>query len=112
MGGLSCPEIPCKICSRPVDLTIDLYAEEHGKPVHEDCYVKSLIGARTRTAVENLFDTLSLEPRTIHCSKCGSLFSHMETTFFSQHGKAWTVALPVCEHCSGGDSFPSVYMDA
>jgi hypothetical protein len=40
MGGHLFPEIPCTICSKPVDLTLDLCADEHGKSVHEDCYVK------------------------------------------------------------------------
>jgi hypothetical protein len=42
MGGHPFPEIPCKICSKPVDLTVDLYADENGKAVHEDCYVKHI----------------------------------------------------------------------
>ena len=40
MGGHSFPEIPCIICSKPVDLTVDLIADENGGPVHEHCYVK------------------------------------------------------------------------
>jgi len=40
MGGHSFPEIPCIICSKPVDLTVDLIADENGGPVHEDCYLK------------------------------------------------------------------------
>ena len=42
MGGHPFPEIPCTICSKPVDLTVDLCADEHGKSIHEDCYVKHL----------------------------------------------------------------------
>ncbi len=42
MGGHPFPEIPCTICSKPVDLTVDLFADEHGKSIHEDCYVKHL----------------------------------------------------------------------
>jgi hypothetical protein len=40
MGNRHFPEISCTICSKPVDLTVDLYADENGKAVHEDCYVK------------------------------------------------------------------------
>jgi hypothetical protein len=39
------PEISCSICSKPVGLRIDLYADEHGRAVHEECYVKRLINA-------------------------------------------------------------------
>jgi hypothetical protein len=42
MGGHTFPGIPCTLCSKPVDLRVDLYADEHGKAVHEDCYVKRL----------------------------------------------------------------------
>jgi len=31
---------PCTICAKPIDLTVDLYADEHGQAVHEHCYVK------------------------------------------------------------------------
>jgi hypothetical protein len=39
MGGHPFAEIPCIICSKPVDLTVDLIADENGGPVHEHCYV-------------------------------------------------------------------------
>ena len=42
MGGHPFPEISCTICARPVDLTVDLYTDEKGKAVHEDCYVKHI----------------------------------------------------------------------
>jgi hypothetical protein len=35
-------EISCLLCSKPVDLRIDLSADENGKAVHTECYVKSL----------------------------------------------------------------------
>jgi hypothetical protein len=41
-SGMPFPEIPCTICNKPVDLTVDLFADEHGKSIHEDCYVKHL----------------------------------------------------------------------
>jgi hypothetical protein len=42
MGGHPFREIPCKLCAKPVDLTVDLSADENGKAVHEDCYVKHI----------------------------------------------------------------------
>lgn len=45
MGGHPFQAIPCNICSKPIDLSADLYADEHGKAVHEDCYVKCVSGS-------------------------------------------------------------------
>ncbi len=42
MGGSHFQEVPCALCSTPVDLQVDLHADENGKAVHEDCYVKHL----------------------------------------------------------------------
>jgi hypothetical protein len=42
MGGHPVQEIPCSICANPVDLTVDVYADEYGRAVHEDCYVKHI----------------------------------------------------------------------
>ena len=39
------PEISCTICSKPVDLRIDLYADENGRVVHKKCYINRLISA-------------------------------------------------------------------
>jgi len=36
------PEIPCVICSKPIDLGADLSADENGKAVHTECYVKRI----------------------------------------------------------------------
>ncbi|MGA9393645.1 MAG: hypothetical protein WBV69_24650 [Candidatus Sulfotelmatobacter sp.] len=105
MGGHPFQQMPCTICSKPVDLTVDLFADEKGEAVHEDCYVNNLIGARNRAAVEQLLDTFSGKPRSTHCPKCGLLLSHVETTFSSQPGKVWTILLPVCKHCNGQESF-------
>jgi len=38
-------EIPCTVCRRPVDLNTDLCADENGKAVHEECYVKRVTSA-------------------------------------------------------------------
>jgi hypothetical protein len=46
MGGHPFREIPCTVCRKPVDLTVDLYADEHGKAVHEDCYVQRVMSSR------------------------------------------------------------------
>ena len=46
MGGHPFQEIPCTICAKPVDLTVDLSADENGKAVHEDCYVKHITSSR------------------------------------------------------------------
>jgi hypothetical protein len=42
MGISRFPEIPCKLCNSPVDLRVDLCADENGKAVHEECYVKKI----------------------------------------------------------------------
>jgi hypothetical protein len=44
MGSRPFPEIPCIICNKPLDLSLDLTADENGKAVHEDCYVRRLAG--------------------------------------------------------------------
>jgi hypothetical protein len=38
----SFPEIPCRLCGKPVNLIVDLSADDDGKSVHEDCYVKQI----------------------------------------------------------------------
>ncbi|MFZ0293213.1 MAG: hypothetical protein WAL52_06375 [Candidatus Sulfotelmatobacter sp.] len=45
MGGHTFPEIPCALCSKAVDLSADLTADENGKAVHEDCYVKHIMSS-------------------------------------------------------------------
>jgi hypothetical protein len=45
MGGHPLP-VPCTICAKPVDLTVELCADEYGKAVHEDCYVKDVTSSR------------------------------------------------------------------
>jgi hypothetical protein len=42
MGGHPFPEIPCALCDEPVNLSTDLQADENGKSVHEECYVKRI----------------------------------------------------------------------
>ncbi len=46
MGGHPFPDIPCKLCGKPVNLSADLSADENGKAVHEECYVKHITSSR------------------------------------------------------------------
>ena len=48
MGGHPFPDIPCALCSKPVDLSADLSADEYGKAVHEECYVKRITSSRSK----------------------------------------------------------------
>ncbi len=48
MGGHPFQEMACTICARPVDLQTDLCADENGKAVHEDCYVKHVTTFRLK----------------------------------------------------------------
>jgi hypothetical protein len=61
MGSRSFPEISCIICSKPLDLSVDLCVDEYGKAVHTECYVKRLTAAHShKVAVEKLFAILSV----------------------------------------------------
>lgn len=42
MGSRHFPEISCTVCNKPLDLRVDLCADENGRAVHEDCYVKRI----------------------------------------------------------------------
>jgi len=42
MDSRSSPEPFCVLCRKSVDLRIDLCADENGKAIHEDCYVKHI----------------------------------------------------------------------
>jgi hypothetical protein len=42
MDGRTFPEVSCVLCGRPVDLQTDLTADENGKAIHEDCYVRHI----------------------------------------------------------------------
>jgi hypothetical protein len=56
MGGPSFQEVSCKICAKPVDLTVDLYADENGKSIHEECYVKRITTAQARPPIATMTD--------------------------------------------------------
>jgi hypothetical protein len=45
------PEIPCTICSKLVDLRVDLYADENGRAVHEKCYINLTQSAKQPQAL-------------------------------------------------------------
>ena len=49
MGGHTFPGIHCQLCNTPVDLAVDLNADESGSAVHEDCYVKRLSSERSNS---------------------------------------------------------------
>ncbi len=51
MGGYPFPEIPCTICSKPLDLRVDLSADEKGKAVHEECYVQRITSSHSYSPV-------------------------------------------------------------
>jgi hypothetical protein len=40
------PPIHCRVCGNPVDLSKDLSADESGKAVHTECYVKLIMDAK------------------------------------------------------------------
>jgi hypothetical protein len=48
MGGHPFPDIPCKLCSKSLDLSVDLSADENGKAVHEECYVKHIMSSGSK----------------------------------------------------------------
>jgi hypothetical protein len=50
------PEIPCLICSKPVDLSVDLSADENGKAVHTECYVKQITTPQSRPSIAMMAD--------------------------------------------------------
>ena len=51
MGSRPFPEIPCALCSKPVDLQTDLCADENGKAVHEKCYVQRITSRNPAMAI-------------------------------------------------------------
>ena len=56
MGSRLFPKIPCILCSRPVDLGIDLCADENGKAVHEECYVQRITSSSSNPAAAMIAD--------------------------------------------------------
>jgi len=113
MGGLSIPEISCIICSEPMDISVDLSADENGKAVHEECYVSRLLRACRTAAIEELFNTLkTMQPPNLNCPQCGLALSRMPATFFLANGKAWEIPLPVCTYCNPAETVAGPPMEA
>jgi len=107
MGGHPFPEIRCTICVNPVDLSIDLCADETGAAIHEGCYVNRLTTERSiKSLIEQLLDTLSAGPAALYCAKCHAPSSYVSATFFSESGAARIIRLPVCKNC---DHLPTTY---
>jgi hypothetical protein len=50
------PEIPCFVCSKPVDLSVDLSADENGKAVHTECYVKRIANPQSGPSIAMMAD--------------------------------------------------------
>jgi hypothetical protein len=50
MGGHPFPEISCVFCNKTLNLQVDLCADENGKAIHEECYLKRLTGEQTTIA--------------------------------------------------------------
>ena len=50
MGSSPFSEISCVLCNSPVDLRVDLCADENGKSVHEECYVEKITSFRNRVS--------------------------------------------------------------
>jgi hypothetical protein len=60
MGRHPVPEISCMICCEPLDLRIDLSADENGKAVHSQCYGNRLVLESSEQNVsEKTFDILA-----------------------------------------------------
>jgi hypothetical protein len=64
MGGQTVPVIPCKFCSAPIDLTVDLSVDENGQAVHEDCYVTHI--ASLRSNAPGMMPATKFESRRPH----------------------------------------------
>jgi hypothetical protein len=56
MGSGPFPETSCILCSKPLDLRSDLNADEHGKAVHEECYVSRIKSAHSNPSVAAIAD--------------------------------------------------------
>jgi hypothetical protein len=56
MGGHPFSETRCILCSKPLDLQVDLCSDENGKAVHEDCYVHHVTGRHGNPAASATAD--------------------------------------------------------
>jgi|SRR5579862_7955889 len=46
MGGHCLPVISCTACRKPIDLTVDLCADEYGQAIHDACYITRTLVTR------------------------------------------------------------------
>jgi hypothetical protein len=44
----------CVVCSLPIDLKIDRYADDDGRPIHERCYLKKLAPSMSEETAASL----------------------------------------------------------
>ena len=56
MGSRPFPEIRCALCTKPVNLGVDLCADEHGAAVHEECYVQRIASSSSKPAAGTIAD--------------------------------------------------------
>jgi hypothetical protein len=56
MGGQPFSGILCIICAEAVDLTVDLVADENGKAMHQDCYVRRTTTGQVHPSVATMND--------------------------------------------------------
>jgi len=89
MTGHSFLEISCVICSKPLDLSLDLSADEYGKAVHTDCYVNRLIAAHGHQAAVEDFLTFLPVQSPPQFARIGDSSSRMAvlTASFSKSGR-------------------------
>jgi hypothetical protein len=60
MSGYSLPAILCTICAKPLNLVVDLCADENGKAVHEECYLKRITTPRSRPPDTSMSDEVQI----------------------------------------------------
>ena len=49
--------------------------------------------------VKELFDAIAALPTLEQCRKCEAKLLHMDTTFYAENDKFFTIPLPVCPEC-------------
>src|SRR5450432_3633072 len=104
MGTRPRPETHCILCNRNVDLRTDLNTDENGRPVHEDCYVRSLSGVNSSNETAEDFDLLA----RVGLGNQGALAS-----LYDRHSTlVYSVALRVCrDSASAGDTAKCLHAD-
>ena len=103
MGTRPRPETHCILCNRNVDLRTDLNTDENGRPVHEDCYVRSLSGVNSSNETAEDFDLLA----RVGLGNQGALAS-----LYDRHSTlVYSVALRVCrDSASAEEILQNVFM--